>query len=45
MAKISHNRRQSAGANTIVPGDLSWSTFAAWVWRGRSTVELVVTQW
>ena len=24
---------------------LSWSTFAAWVWRGRSTVELVVTQW
>ena len=24
---------------------LSWSTFAVWVWRGRSTVELVVTQW
>ena len=24
---------------------LSWSTFAAWVWRGRFTVELVVTQW
>ena len=24
---------------------LSRSTFAAWVWRGRSTVELVVTQW